>query len=85
MEFENISHEGARVGYGFKFHCYPKKIFSYSMSEKWGICITQRQKVLDMNIAECTFMFGEWDIGFLVSISGECDMDFQDPFLESVI
>ena len=22
-----------------------------------------------MNIAECTFMFGEWDIGFLVSIS----------------
>ena len=38
-----------------------------------------------MNIAECTFMFGEWDIGFLVSISGECDMDFQDPFLESVI
>ena len=43
------------------------------------------QKVLYMNIAECTFMFGEWDIGFLVSISGECDLDFQDPFLESVI
>ena len=73
------------MGYGFKIHYYPKKIFSYSTSEKWGTCITQRQKVLVMYVVDWSFMFGEWDIGFLVSISGECDMDFQDPFLESVI
>ena len=36
--FETIHHEGAaRVVYGFKKYCYPRKIFPYFTSDECGI------------------------------------------------
>ena len=36
--FETIYHSGfALVEYGFKYHCYPQKIFSYPTHQVWGI------------------------------------------------
>ena len=73
----------AQVAYGFKFHSHLKKMFSYSTSDKWGICNTQQSKVLHMY--KYSGVCFHVRIGFLGTINGECDMDFQDPFLESEI